>query len=185
MSRSFKIWVGVLLLLAVVATWFVYRGYQQVSRSATLEGYGAHLRDKFDSIDHISTATLASRLGSESGSDFLLVDCRSPEEFQISHIPGAMNLVSVDEISAHLDSSGHGGAIVVYGAVGHRSAKLAEGLKRRGIERVENVAGSIFKWANEERPMVDASGDPIRQVHPFNAFWSSRLREGLAVDLSD
>lgn len=182
MSRGFKIWVGSLLVLAVGATWLVYRGYQEVSQSATLEGYGTYLGEKFATVDHISTATLASRLEAKDDGSILLIDCRSAEEFRVSHIPGAVNLVSADEVISHLSSTGDPGMIVVYGAVGHRSAKLAGELDRRGIEKVENVAGSIFKWANEGRPMVDSGGDPIERVHPFNAFWSSRLREGLAAE---
>jgi rhodanese-related sulfurtransferase len=185
MARGFKIWVLVLLILAVAASWLAYRGYDQVSRAATLEGYGAYLREKFDTVDHISTATLASRIGPGKESGPLLIDCRSAEEFRVSHLPGAINLTTADDIISHLDSSSHTGVIVIYAAVGYRSARLAVELDRRGIEKVENVAGSIFKWANEGRPMVDTTGDPISQVHPFNAFWGSRLEEGVAADLGE
>ena len=44
--------------------------------------------------------------------------------------------------------------------------------------KVYNLEGSIFKWANETRTIVDVKGQPTKFVHPYSRLW------GLLVDRS-
>jgi hypothetical protein len=64
--------------------------------------------------------------------------------------------------------------IVTYCSVGYRSAALALRLHAAGYRYVENLEGSIFEWANENRPLVH-DGKPTDRVHPYNAVWEMLL----------
>ena len=60
------------------------------------------------------------------------------------------------------------------------SGELARRLKAREEHRPflidvrSNLKGSIFKWANEGRPLVQ-DGKPTHQVHPYNKYWGRLL----------
>ena len=42
------------------------------------------------------------------------------------------------------------------------------------MTEVYNLEGSIFRWANEDRPLY--RGDvAVRQVHPFDESWAALL----------
>jgi hypothetical protein len=43
---------------------------------------------------------------------------------------------------------------------------------------VQNLEGSIFRWANEGRP-VYADGMQVDRVHPFDDSWGKLLKEDL------
>jgi hypothetical protein len=62
---------------------------------------------------------------------------------------------------------------------------MAEALREKGLKNVKNVIGSIFAWANEDRPLVDGEGNPAALVHPYNQFWSRHLTEGKAAEIPD
>ena len=51
--------------------------------------------------------------------------------------------------------------------------------------RVYNLEGSLFKWANEGRPMVDSNGQPVTKVHPYNAVFGKFLNKELRASPSD
>ena len=55
--------------------------------------------------------------------------------------------------------------MVAYCSVGYRSAGLTDELGQRGYTRVCNLEGSLFQWANEGRPLVNADGR-VNVVHP-------------------
>lgn len=64
--------------------------------------------------------------------------------------------------------------IVVYCSVGVRSAQFAEKLQQAGYPNVYNLNGSIFEWANENRPLYQGQ-QQVTQVHPYNSFWGKLL----------
>jgi 3-mercaptopyruvate sulfurtransferase SseA len=64
--------------------------------------------------------------------------------------------------------------IVVYGSVGYRSARLAHWLAGQGYTNVRNLSGSIFQWANEDRPLF-RDGRPALEVHPYDRRWGLLL----------
>lgn len=102
----------------------------------------------------------------------LLVDARSREEYDVSHLPGAVHAESVDALRSRLTQ--HDGPVVVYCSVGVRSARLAKDLLASGVTKVSNLRGSIFAWANHGWPLERAGG-PTAQVHPFNRRWGTLL----------
>ena len=65
---------------------------------------------------------------------------------------------------------------MVYCSVGYRSARIADRLQQAGCDRVYNLEGSIFKWANEKRPLYQ-SDRPTTIVHPYNPLWGQLLNK--------
>ena len=99
--------------------------------------------------------------------ELVLVDVREPEEYAVSHIPGAVNLQDPTELRAFI--ANQPGEVVLYCSVGYRSAKLTRNLRNDGVSNVSNFAGSIFHWANSNEPLV--SGEhPVSTVHPYSWF---------------
>jgi rhodanese-related sulfurtransferase len=66
--------------------------------------------------------------------------------------------------------------IVVYCSVGYRSSILAGKLQDMGFKEVYNLEESIFKWANEGRPLVQGKVT-VRKVHPYDTRWESLLEK--------
>ena len=73
-------------------------------------------------------------------------------------------------------------SIVVYCSVGYRSSILAEKLQDMGFTKVYNLEGSIFKWDNEGRPLVQGKVT-VRKVHPYNAHWGNLLERKYHVEM--
>lgn len=134
------------------------------------------LKHRFPKVEWISTRELADWLGSKDRPPPLLLDVRTQEEWNVSHLPGARRV----DPSAAVEPAAAGIAktapIVTYCAVGYRSGDLATRLRAAGFTNVRNLEGSIFEWANEHRPLVH-DDQPVKRVHPYNALWGRLLAE--------
>ena len=102
----------------------------------------------------------------------LLLDVRAVEEYRVSHLSGAAHREQFDDLGVPRTRR-----IVVYCSVGYRSADAARQLQDLGYTNVYNLAGSIFRWANEGRPLV-AGGKPTREVHSYDPVWGRYLGAG-------
>ncbi len=134
------------------------------------------LRHKFTKIEWISTNELADWLAMKRRPAPVLLDVRTPEEWNISHLPDARRV----DPNATAESAGAGLSketpIVTYCAVGYRSGEMADRLRAAGFTNVHNLEGSIFQWANEHRPLV-REHERVSTVHPFNTFWGRLLND--------
>ena len=75
----------------------------------------------------------------------VLVDVRTPREYQEGHLPGAVN-IPVDQVTARAAEIGPSTtAVVVYCMSGPRSARAAAALKQLGFEKVLNL-GPKSAW---------------------------------------
>lgn len=66
----------------------------------------------------------------------------------------------------------------IYCSVGYRSAGVTQRLREAGFTNVSNLQGSIFRWANEGRP-VYRDRRRVQAVHPFDARWGQLLTDSL------
>ena len=155
--------VAILFLVAIVALLLGTKGYEKIEEIHTMESRVASVREQFPDIEHISTDTLNRLI--EANTSLLIVDVRSMDEFNVSHIPTAQQSEKVDQI-AEMIRSEESKYVVLYGSTGLRSAGIAEDLRQRGVENVRNLAGSIFAWANEGRELVDSEGRVVETVDP-------------------
>lgn len=117
----------------------------------------------------------------ENQEKIILVDSRAREEFEVSHIKGAIFLdydsYSVDDLKKlPIDQK-----IIVYCSVGYRSERIGEKLQSLGYKNVYNLYGGIFEWKNEGLSIVNKSGIPTDSVHTYNKSWSKWLTKGIKV----
>ncbi len=126
---------------------------------------------RFLDIRHVSTKELAIWLEDEKKTIPLLLDARTPLEYATSHLRGAYLVPhNVQEIEPYISCS-FSHPIVTYCSVGYRSGILAQRLQKIGYKKVFNLAGSLFFWFSENRP-VFCEEKPVSFIHRFNLFWS-------------
>jgi rhodanese-related sulfurtransferase len=107
----------------------------------------------------------------------LIIDVRSPEEFAVSHLRGAINRRKALQIVQAVEER-KSARTVLCCAVGFRSSRLAQILSGRGVAGVMNLEGSMFQWANEGRPIY-RDEIPVREVHPYGKRWAGLLKPDL------
>ncbi len=79
----------------------------------------------------------------EVGTDTVVVDVRTPEEFATGHLEGAVNLDVQDPgFAAEVEALGPDAAYVVYCRSGNRSAAAVGLMRDAGLERVTD-AGAL------------------------------------------
>ena len=111
----------------------------------------------------------------------ILLDTRNPEEYNVSHLPGAI-FVDYQKFKAKdYDTLNPQTPIIVYCSVGYRSERIGEKLIERGFKDVKNLYGGIFEWVNAGNLVVDNNGRPTQQVHTYNENWSQWLLKGVKV----
>lgn len=107
----------------------------------------------------------------------MLLDSRAVAEYGVSHLQGAIRVEPVSDGPVLADLR-RDALVVVYCSVGYRSAAVARRLKALGYQRVYNLEGGIFQWANEGRPIYRGD-EAANQVHPYDRLWGRFLAEPL------
>jgi adenylyltransferase/sulfurtransferase len=97
------------------------------------------------------------KLIDDKDQSFVLVDVRSLEEYEYTHIPGAI-FVPLTDIEqgtgiTKIKSLISGHKLITYCSVGKRSNKALELLKNAGIDGT-NVKGGIHKWRENVDPSM-------------------------------
>jgi len=158
----------------LIAVLVVMAGCGSQTAAITWTGVEERIREAFPDVSAIDTAAL-NALMQEPTRSIVLLDVRRPDEFAVSHLRGAVRVTSPDHAAELLREVPENVTVVAYCSVGFRSARLVTELRERGFEDVHNLAGSIFRWANEDRPLF--RGDtPVRDVHPFDETWGVLLQ---------
>lgn len=136
------------------------------------------IQANYGAVPQITTDSLAALLNEPSGQPPpVLLDARQPEEYAVSHLPGARRVDPGASAFPELDSVDAATPVIVYCSVGYRSARVTEQLREQGV-KAYNLRGSIFRWANEGRPVV-REGQVVREVHPYDSTWGDLLDEDL------
>ena len=136
----------------------------------------ASLRGQFPQARWITTRELAGWLEDRQRQPPILLDVRTLNEWNVSHLPNALRVEPGAPAETVLPNIPKDTQIVTYCAVGYRSAELATRMRLAGFTHVQSLEGSIFQWANEHRPLVK-DAKPTSLVHPYNQFWGRLLSE--------
>ena len=172
--KANKFWcsAGLLMLFALAALgWLVF-----AADTRGLAAMKQTVRARFPQVHQLPTGDLAAWLQDSGRTPPWLLDVRRLEEFAVSHLPGAVPVDPEATAQEVLRSLPANRPVVVYCSVGYRSSALAARLIQAGFTNVFNLEGSIFAWANEQRPL-ECDGRPVKQVHPYNAAASRMLRK--------
>jgi rhodanese-related sulfurtransferase len=140
-----------------------------IVRSLLFNQLKQFIRHKFPTVQHIPTAEFSRRLTDTTRPQPLILDCRSEEEFAVSHIAGAIRVQGWKNETIALKDIPKSTPIVVYCSVGYRSSKVVQKLMEEGFQEVFNLEGGIFQWANE--------GHLNERVHPYSKSWGILLKQ--------
>jgi molybdopterin/thiamine biosynthesis adenylyltransferase/rhodanese-related sulfurtransferase len=85
--------------------------------------------------------------------DFVFIDCRLPNEHQITHIEGA-KLIPLQQLAQRFDEikDQHARKVVVHCRSGSRSLQFAQALRQAGFKDVKSMAGGILLWNKDVNP---------------------------------
>ena len=172
-SRGFAQPCAILLLIGALASANCSERYARVD----WESVEHTIATEFPKIHQITTRDL-SEIIADSAKEVMLLDVREENEVAVSHLLGAVRVGSVQEAVSLVESAPHHTIIVAYCSVGYRSAELVSHLKAISTRDVYNLEGSLFRWANEERPVYRGT-ERVTSVHPFNEKWGALLNASL------
>ncbi len=117
----------------------------------------------------------------EADSNVVILDTRSPEEFEVSRLPGA-TFVNYDKFrKTSVENLPENTPIVTYCTVGYRSEKIGEKLLKMGYSPVYNLYGGIFEWVNRGYQVYDARDSVTTKVHTYDRSWSKWLVKGQKI----
>ncbi len=89
----------------------------------------------------------------DKGERFVFIDCRLPNEYQITHIDGT-KLIPLQQIGQHIGSLRQhaNDKIVVHCRTGGRSMQFTQLLRQNGFADVKSMAGGILLWNKDINP---------------------------------
>jgi sulfur-carrier protein adenylyltransferase/sulfurtransferase len=89
----------------------------------------------------------------DKGEKFVFIDCRLPNEYQITHIDGA-KLIPLQEIGQRIgELKPHANEkVVVHCKSGGRSIQFTQILRQQGFKDVKSMAGGILLWNKDINP---------------------------------
>ncbi|XP_067866896.1 uncharacterized protein [Heterodontus francisci] len=148
------------------------------------------IRHRFPTVENVCSDAV-EQLVKENRERVLLVDVRSPAEYEISHLQGAVRIdpeaTNMDDVVKDLGLAdcSKDKTVVCYCTAGYHGSEMAQkirsfltrdsGQEEPGSRKVYNLEGGLVKWANERKAIVDSQNQPTSHVHPYNAVWSQLL----------
>jgi rhodanese-related sulfurtransferase len=87
--------------------------------------------------------------------DALIIDVRTPEEFQEGHIENAINVDYYNnQFTVIMSSYPKDAPIYLYCRSGNRSGKAATVLKEQGFTNIFDLAGGFNAWTDQKLPYI-------------------------------
>jgi rhodanese-related sulfurtransferase len=140
------------------------------------------IRRQFE-VPNLTWQDLQARLSSGDSARYLIFDTRPAEEYNVSHLPRAIQVdpqLPGDQFVEQFGDSLKNKNLVFYCSVGYRSSQFLQRAQKavagKGAISAFNLQGGIFRWYNEGNLVVDAHG-PTDKVHPYDKIWGGLLNE--------
>jgi len=88
--------------------------------------------------------------------DVVVLDVRTPEEFNSGHIPNAINIdIYSDYFRADISALDKSKSYAVYCRSGKRSVDASSEMDLTGFENTFNLTGGIIEWVDSGRTTVN------------------------------
>jgi rhodanese-related sulfurtransferase len=162
-------WTGFGISAVVLAVWWFADHRRGMKWAISV------VNDRYPDVRQLPTEELAAWLADVRRPAPCVVDTRSAEEFDVSHLAGAERLDpsaadSELELRFRKDQP-----LVLYCAAGYRGSQMVRRLQALGFRNASNLAGGIFQWVNERRE-IRRDGAVAREVHPIHRAFARLLR---------
>jgi sterol desaturase/sphingolipid hydroxylase (fatty acid hydroxylase superfamily)/rhodanese-related sulfurtransferase len=174
---EYYIKLGLISLFLCVGALFVFRPPRH-----TMPSLQKRIDREFPDVPKITSRDLAAWLADSTRPQPLIFDVRTSEEYAVSHLPGATLLEPGTPAKICERQFGGPKEAVLYCSVGYRASEMARELMRSGWKDVAVLRGSIFQWANENRPL-EANGKPTTLVHPYSFAYAHLIRPQVLAPL--
>ncbi|XP_069767726.1 uncharacterized protein [Narcine bancroftii] len=157
----------------------------QVQGQGDMEPVSEWIRHRFPAVENLGSDAV-DQLLREERERLRLLDVRSPAEYEVSHLEGAIRVdPETSDMEQLVNELGLAGttdiAVVCYCSVGFHASKLAQKLGeflagdlRRGVPgtvKVYNLDGGFRRWSKENRSKVDSRNRPTSRDHAFTRLW--------------
>lgn len=176
-------WLVVLLLGLVVPLLIGAAVAAFAGRPLAFEAVRRLTVRKFPDVQWIDRDELARWREHPERPQPVVLDARTADEYAVSHLAGAVRIDPYRPLLRPLRGFPKDTAILVYGSVGYRGARVANWLAGQGYTRVYNLEGGLFRWANEGR-LVFREDRPVTEVHPYDPNWGLLLDSDYRIDAS-
>ena len=103
--------------------------------------------------------------------DYVILDAREKEEYEVSHLPNAIFVGYDDPELEMIESLDKDKKLLFYCSIGYRSEKIGEKAKELGFTEVYNLYGSIFEWVNKGYELENVADEKTNKVHGYNRIW--------------
>ena len=110
-----------------------------------------------------------------------VIDARSQEAFEISHIPNARRAGYKDFSNEKIWSLNRKTMMVVYGEAAPESEFVAKKLQTLGFQNVYHLYGSITEWMNQKNEVVDKDGKKTNKLLFEDETRTKWLKKGKAL----
>jgi len=173
-------WQKLILLLFVFILQSLPESTALADGQALLSKVEQKVERKFPNVSQMRPEDLENlRLDQPRG--IVILDVREPNEFAVSHLPGAIRVdpgIKNREFLRKFAQDLKGKTLVLYCSVGYRSSRLAARIQKPltelGAKGVHNLRGGIFAWHNKERSIVKGKTE-TKEIHAYNKAWSRYL----------
>lgn len=148
--------------------------FSQASIEKALKKYNTN------SIEYISINELSELIKQKQ--QITLLDARTIEEFQVSHIQNAIWISDGNiEVTKLLNYLPKNEKLIVYCSIGVRSEQIGEQLQKAGFTNVYNLYGGIFEWFNQGNKIYNLQEQQTDYIHAYNIKWGKFIKGGTKV----
>lgn len=128
-----------------------------------------------NTLDGVMPVVTWRELAAADRADVLLVDVRTPEEYSLGTIDGAVN-IPLDDLRGRLGEIDRESDVIVFCAVGLRGYLAQRILLGRGYRRVRNLAGGYKTYSLATQKVEPVEGQPCGQAEDSGAENGDMLR---------
>lgn len=128
-----------------------------------------------NTLDGVMPVVTWRELAAADRSEVCLVDVRTPEEYSLGTIDGAVN-IPLDDLRGRLGEIGRDSDVIVFCAVGLRGYLAQRILLGRDYRRVRNLAGGYKTYSLATQKVEPVEGQPCGQAEDSGAESGDMLR---------